>query len=145
ADSALPSLFSLRQMQCPPDRFVQLTSYAHGIILLKTGDSEAYLVRKDAVDPTAIVSESLQIPLQCGDVSWVGHQLFVGLKIINPAPAISEGVISLAHRRHLVKQVVFIARCERVRRTVGEDFLVDDEAANAIAGEQHSSQNKYDS
>src|ERR1700751_3897208 len=41
ADSALPSLFSLRQMQCPPDRFVQLTSYAHGLILLKTGDNEA--------------------------------------------------------------------------------------------------------
>jgi len=28
---------------------------------------------------------------------------------------------------------------------VGEDFLVDDEAVNAIAGEQHPSQNKYDS
>src|SRR6476659_9215259 len=105
ADSALRSPFSLRQMQCPPDRSVQLTSYAHGIILLETGDSETYLVRKNAIDPTTIVSAPLQIPLQCGDVSRLGHQLFVSLEIIDPTPAISVGIISRAHRRHLVKQV----------------------------------------
>src|SRR5689334_4761872 len=129
-------------MQCPSDRSVQLTRYAHGIILLKTGDSEAYLVRKQSIDPTAIVSELLQIPLQRGDISRVGHQLFVTLKIINPTPAISVGIISRAHCRHLVKQVLVIPRCERVNRTVGEDFLVQNEPLNAITGEQHYSQNK---
>src|SRR5689334_24373299 len=111
-------------MQCSPDRSVQLTSYAHGIILLKTGDSEAYLVRRYPIDPTAIVSEALQIPLQRGDVSRVGHQLLVTLEIINPTPAIPVVIISGAHCWHLVKQVLVIPRCERVDRTVGEDFLI---------------------
>src|SRR5689334_1707120 len=124
-------------MQCPPDRSVQLTSYAHGVIFLKTGDSETYLVRKYSIDSTAIVSKALQIPLQRGDVSRVGHQLFVTPKIINPTPAISVGIISRAHRRHLVKQVLVIPRCERINRMMGEDFLVQNERPNAIADEQH--------
>src|SRR5690348_17965669 len=86
-------------MQCPPDRSVQLTCYAHRIILLKTGYGEAYLVRKHSIDPAAIVSQPLQIPLQRGDVRRVGHQLFVTLEIINPTPAIPVVIISRAHCR----------------------------------------------
>src|SRR5438270_158509 len=131
--AALIRYFSLGQMQCPTHRVGERATHPHRVIFLQACDGVADIVRKDAVNRAAIVSEPAQVPLQCRNVSRLYHQLFVRLEIIDPTGVIARGKISGTHRGHLVKPPMSIARRQRIGGGGGKDFLAYDKVDLQLA------------
>src|SRR5437868_2725355 len=132
-------------MQRAPQRIGQRASHTHRIIFLKTRDGVAHLVGKDAVNRPAIVSQPAQIPLQRADISRLHYQLLIRFEVIDPTPLISPVKISGAHRGHLVKHPMLVARRQRIDGIIGKNFFVQDEPASADAREKHCNKCNPDS
>src|SRR5205823_14990385 len=85
------------------------------------------------------------ISLQRGGVSRLDYPLVIRFEVIGPAPLISPVQIGGAHRGHVGKHPIPVARRQRVDGIMVKNFCVQDEPTSATAGEKHRDKNNSDS
>lgn len=116
----------LRHMQCPPHGIGERSCDAHGIILLEPRDGISHLWSKYAVNGAAVIAQSAQRSLHRTDIRRIHNQLFGGLEVVTPSPAISRREVGRVDRFPLMEQSIFVSLGQWVCRTkniVGENVV----------------------
>src|SRR5206468_5649596 len=104
-------------MQHTPDRNGQGPCYLLRIVFLQSRDRSPYAVRKKAVNRSTIITQPLQVPLQCPDVGRVFDQLTSRHRIISRSTSIARREIRFVNSRPaLMKKAPVVARRQDIIR-----------------------------